>query len=107
MAKAGDVVTFEFPAAGGKKNRPAVVLSSDQYHAERPDLILGILTSNTAAAKSSTDHVLDDWPVAGLRLPSAFRVYLTMAQPSACRVIGRLSDRDWDAVRNCVNRALG
>lgn len=107
MPKAGDVVTFEFPAAGGKKNRPAVVLSSDQYHAERPDLLLGILTSNTAAAKSSTDHVLDDWSIERLRLPTAFRVYLTMAQPSACRVIGRLSDHDWEAVRVCVRRALG
>jgi mRNA interferase MazF len=105
-AKPGDVVTYDFPAAGTVKARPAVVLSSNTYHAERPDLILGILTTNMAAARSSTDHVLLDWASVGLRAPSAFRVYFTMASPRLCRVIGHLSARDWQAIRDCVHRAL-
>lgn len=104
--KPGDVVTVDFPAVGTIKNRPAVVLSSNTYHAERPDLILGILTTNVAAATSSTDHMLLDWAAAGLRAPSAFRVYLATVDPRPCRVIGHLSQRDWKAIRECVRRAL-
>jgi len=106
MPKAGDVVTVDFAGATGMKRRPAVVISSDRYHAERPDVILGVLTSNVAGTKSSTDYVLQDWASAGLHGPSAFRAYLGMALPSAVRMIGRLSDRDWAAVRECAHRAL-
>lgn len=35
--KSGDVVTVDFPAVTGIKRRPAVVLSSETYHANRPD----------------------------------------------------------------------
>lgn len=104
--KPGDVVTVDFPVVGNVKNRPAVVLSSNKYHSERPDLILGILTTNVAAATSSTDYALLDWSAAGLRAPSAFRVYFGMVDPRACRVIGHLSPRDWQAIRECVQRAF-
>ena len=42
MLKPGDVVTVEFPGIGGVKRRPAVVVSTDQYHRTRPDIILGL-----------------------------------------------------------------
>lgn len=106
MAQASDVVTVDFVGATGVKRRPAVVLSSDLYHRERPDLILGMLTTNIAAATASTDYLLLDWSAAGLRSPSAFRAYLGMAEPASVRVIGRLSSRDWQRVRECVQRAL-
>lgn len=106
MPTAGDVVTVDFVGATGIKRRPAVVVSSDAYHRERPDIILGVITSNTAAAASSTDCILVDWKLAGLRAPSAFRAYLGMAVQSAVRPVGRLSPSDWLAVQNCVKRAL-
>jgi len=57
---AGDVVTVDFVGATGIKRRPAVVISSDAYHRERPDLILGVITSNLTAATTSTDCSLVD-----------------------------------------------
>ena len=102
----GDVVAVDFPGATGMKRRPAVVLSNRAYHAERPDLVLGILTTNVAAATSPFDYLLQDWREAGLNAPSAFRVYLGMASPSAIRKIGHVSNRDWDQIRDCVRRAL-
>jgi len=102
----GDVVTVTFTGATGRKRRPAVVVSSDEYHAVRPDLILGVLTSNVGAATSSTDHILHDWSSAGLRQSSAFRCYLGMATPAQVQLIGHLSDRDWDAVRACVRKSF-
>jgi mRNA interferase MazF len=102
----GDVVTFDFPGATGVKRRPMVVVSSDVYHAERPDVILGVLTSNLASATSSSDYVLQDWKAAGLHLPSAFRAYLGMASVNDVQRIGHLSARDWQAVRERLRAAL-
>ena len=107
MPKPGDVVTLNFAGAVGVKRRPAVIVSSDLYHLHRPDLILGLITTNIAGAKSPTDYALLDWSQAGLRAPSAFRSYLTMALPGEVRVIGHLSDRDWQAIRACVLKSVG
>ena len=106
MYKSGDVVLLDFKGAAGSKRRPAVVVSSELYHKQRPDLILGIITTHLAAATASTDCILADWSAAGLRAPSAFRAYLTMAVPSVVRPIGHLSDRDWKAVSERVRLAI-
>ncbi|MDA0841340.1 MAG: hypothetical protein O3B01_19655 [Planctomycetota bacterium] len=67
---------------------------------------MGILTSNIQAAIASTDYMLQDWSSAGLQKSSAFRSYFGMAMPSAVRVIGKLSARDWDEVAKCVETAF-
>ena len=106
MPSPGDLVTVDFPGATGTKRRPAVGVSSDAYHSERPDLILGILTTNLASATASTDYALQDWTAAELHAPSAFRSYFGMALPDNVHVIGHLSDHDWQAVKDCVKRAF-
>jgi hypothetical protein len=52
---------------------PAVVLSSDTYLVERPDVLVGILTTKLPRKATSTDYVLLDWQLAGLRAESCFR----------------------------------
>lgn len=44
----GDIVTADFPGVTGVKRRPVVVLSSTTYHAIRPDVIVGLITTQTA-----------------------------------------------------------
>lgn len=73
MLSFGDVVPVDFPGAQGLKRRPAVVVSSNTYHTEHADVIVGVLTTKLAAARTASDYVLQDWHQAGLRLPSAFR----------------------------------
>lgn len=104
--KAGDVVIVNFTDATGKKRRPGIVLSSDLYHAQRPDSIIGLITTNLGAATTAMDHLLLDWSAAGLDRPSAFRSYIGMELQSRLHIIGHLSDRDWNAIRDCVRRAL-
>jgi mRNA interferase MazF len=106
MPRPGDVVIVEFAGAVEAKRRPAVVLSSDSYHAERPDVILGVLTTNISAATASSDYALRDWHAAGLHAPSAFRAYLGMALGTAVRVIGHLSAADWEQVHSRVHAAI-
>ncbi len=45
--ESGDLVTVDFPAVTGIKRRPAVVLSLETYQANRPDVIVGLITSQT------------------------------------------------------------
>jgi mRNA interferase MazF len=104
--KSGDVVTVDFPAVNGIKRRPAVVLSSEIYHANRPDVIVGLVTSQTKNL-GVTDYILQDWQKSGLRVPSVFRSFIVTLPPSAnVIVIGKLSEQDSQGVRNCVKLSL-
>jgi mRNA interferase MazF len=55
----GDVVTVDFPGVTGVKRRPAVILSSTTYHSNRPDIIIGLITSKTKGL-GTTDYILQD-----------------------------------------------
>jgi len=102
-----DLVVAWFPGARQAKRRPVVVLSSALYNAARPDIIYGLVTSRAARATGPTDCLLEDWSAYGLRVPSAFRAFIeTLPVTEEVRHISRLSERDWEAVRGCVRRAL-
>jgi mRNA interferase MazF len=107
LFRPGEVVIADFPGATAMKRRPAVVLSSDLYHKTRPDVIIGLVTSQTAAAIERTDYVLQDWASIGLKRPSAFRSFVvTIPRSAVLGRIGRLSSNDWAAVRERVKLAL-
>jgi mRNA interferase MazF len=72
MPTPGDVVLVPVVGVDGVKPRPAVVGSSALYHTRRPDVVVALLTSQVAKAIAPTDDVLQDWPVANLRRPTAF-----------------------------------
>ncbi|MBD2496458.1 type II toxin-antitoxin system PemK/MazF family toxin [Nostoc sp. FACHB-280] len=102
----GDVITVDFPGVTGVKRRPAVVLSSATYHTIRPDVIIGLITTQTTSLVI-TDYTLQDWSLAGLRVASIFRSFIVTLPPSANLVlIGHLSERDWKGVCACVKIAL-
>src|SRR5580765_2902255 len=86
----GDVVVADFPGVQGFKRRPAVVLSSEQYHKTRSDTIKGLITSQMTAAIAPSDCSLEDWKIAGLKKPSAFRSF-TVPQGYVIKNVGRLS----------------
>jgi len=105
-SQAGDIVTIDFPGVKGVKRRPAVVVSSSTYHQHRPDVIVGIVTSQIQEATTPTDYLLKDWAEAGLHRPSAFRTFLATLPASAATRIGRCSKRDWQGVVNCLGKAM-
>jgi mRNA interferase MazF len=105
--RAGDIVTIDFPGAQGIKRRPAVVVSSSIYHQTRPDVIVGVVTSQIEHAVAPTDYRLKDWHEAGLHRESAFRAFLATLPATAARRIGRCSSRDWQAILECLHRAIG
>ena len=103
--KPGDVVVGVLVGAQESKVRPAVVIASATYLAERPDAVVGILTTKFPRTPATTDYV-QDWRSAGLRAESCFRAYVLTAQRSELTVIGHLSSRDWESVRVRVRTAF-
>jgi mRNA interferase MazF len=106
MPNPGDIVTVDFPGVTGIKRRPAVVISTAEYHLHRPDAVLGILTSQIADATTPFDCLLQDWAAAGLHRATAFRAFLVTLPSAAIKPIGHCSERDWQAIRLCVSRAI-
>jgi mRNA interferase MazF len=107
MIGPGSVVLVDYVGAVTTKRRPAVVVSSALYHNNRPDVILGLLTTDVADATGPTDYVLQDWAAAGLHRPTAFRSFL-LTRPVAVilQEIGQLSQRDWQEVKQRLRLAL-
>jgi mRNA interferase MazF len=107
MLQPGDVVVADFPGATGIKTRPAVVVSTVVYQMNRPDIVLGLLTTRVASATAPTDYVLQDWAASALRAQSAFRAYFVMVRQTDVRAkIGALSARDWLEVQARLRIAL-
>lgn len=106
MIKAGDVVVVDYPGVSGSKTRPAIVVSSDLYNSEHPDIILGLVTTQIHQAKDSTDYILQDWKKAGLNFASAFRCFLSTIPSSQVTIIGHLSDKDWQQIQSKLKLAI-
>jgi mRNA interferase MazF len=104
--KPGDVVVGVRVGAHETKVRPAIAIASATYLAERPDVLVGILTTKLPNPPGTTDHILLDWRSAGLRAESCFRAYVLTTHRSELTVIGHLSARDWDAVKERVRAAF-
>lgn len=105
--KSADVIIADFPGVTGVKRRPAVVISTPDYHITVGDVILGAVTTNLTIATPPTDHLIADWAEAGLRRPSAFRsFFITLPQSKILAVIGSLSSSDWQAVKACIRKAI-
>jgi len=82
------------------------VIASNAYLIERPDVLVGILTTKLPKPLTTTDCVLRDWQSAGLRAESYFRAYVLTMHRSELTVIGHLSNRDWSQVQACVRAAF-
>ena len=104
--KPGELVVAMLPGAVETKVRPAVIIASETYLSERPDVIVGILTTKIPSPLASTDYLLRDWQVAGLRAKSCFRAYILTLHRSNVTVIGHLSSEDWTQVKHRVLRAF-
>lgn len=101
-----DVVLCNFAGAEGIKRRPAVVISTDLYHANGADLVEAELTTQLTKSVQPTSYALQDWLAAGLHKPSVFRCYFSMALQAQVWRIGHLTDRDWQEARTKLRLGL-
>ena len=105
----GDVVLVPFPYTDltAAKTRPAVIVSSDRYHAIRSEFLLAFVTSRIAPVHPLLDYVLHDWQQAGLLKPSLVRPKIAAITESLVVYrIGALSARDLREVDQRLRVAL-
>jgi len=106
----GDVllVPFPFTDQSTSKRRPAVVVSSDAYHRERPDLIILAVTSQARPQPAFGEAAVAKWKEAGLLRPSVLEpVVATIEGGLVLRKLGRLADEDRAALRKVLGEILG
>jgi len=106
----GDVVLVPvgFTNQSGTKRRPAVIVSSDQYSAQSPDVMIASITGNLLAVRHPGDHLLTHWQEAGLLRPSLVQTKIATVETSIVeRRLGRLSPHDLSELEQGLREALG
>ncbi|MES1172088.1 MAG: type II toxin-antitoxin system PemK/MazF family toxin [Bacteroidota bacterium] len=106
----GDVIVVPFPFTDQTaiKRRPAVVVSSDAYNRERPDVILMAITSQVRPAPAVGEVAVVEWRAAGLLKPSVIKPLVTTIEASlVIRQLGTLGSDDQRALREVLAAVFG
>ena len=93
----GDVVLVPFPFTDQSaiKKRPAVVVSSAEYHTHRRDLVIMAITSQLRPRSAFGEFMVTEWKKAGLIAPSAVKpVLTTIDKRLVLRKLGQLQTPD-------------
>ncbi|TVQ21059.1 MAG: type II toxin-antitoxin system PemK/MazF family toxin [Spirochaetaceae bacterium] len=104
-----DVVLIGFPITDlqAPKKRPAVILSSETYNENRPDVILMAITSKIRQPLEVGEAAVADWEQAGLIKPSVFKPLIaTIEQNQIVRRIGAISPKDCNTLKNILHVVL-
>ena len=101
------LVDFGFSEGVGSKKRPALIISSNDYHKGRQEVIIAAVTSRTDRALVG-DHLITDWRGAGLLFPSvATGIIRTIKQGMIARKLGMMPQGDMSAIDEKLRDALG
>jgi mRNA interferase MazF len=106
----GDVVLVPFPFTdqSGTKKRPAVVVSSAAYQAQRRDLVIMAITSQVRPRPAFGEFLVAEWKRAGLIAPSAVKpVLTTIDKRLILRRLGQLQFQDARSLRTSLAQILG
>ena len=106
----GDVVLVPFPFTdqSGTKKRPAVVVSSIGYSANRRDIVIMAITSQVRQPLAFGEAMVAAWQAAGLIKASVLKpVFTTIEQRLVVRTMGALSAADVKTLREVVADVIG
>lgn len=105
----GEVVLVPFPFTdqSGAKKQPAVVVSSDDYNASRPDCVIMAITSQVRSQPGFGEALVADWQAAGLIKPSLLKpLFTTIEQSLVVRTLGSLSATDQRVLQDIVRKVM-
>jgi mRNA interferase MazF len=106
----GDVVLVPFPFTdqSGAKRRPAVIVSSNGYNADRRDLVIMAITSQVRVPLGFGESLVADWQTAGLIKPSVVKpVLTTIEQRLVVRIMGKFAAGDIRALGSVIAQIIG
>lgn len=107
--KFGDIVLVSFPFTNhiGNKRRPAVVISNETYHYQRPDIILMPITSQIKP-NAYGETIVKHWKDSGLLKPSIIKpIIATMEIKLILSVLGQLSTSDQKSLKSLFEEIIG
>jgi len=100
------LVKFVFSEGTDTKRRPALVISSDDYHNSRQEVIIAAITSNITRILVG-DTKLDYWKEAGLQYPSLVAgIVQTIKNKMVIRELGKLSKHDFQRVEENLKKSM-
>lgn len=108
----GQVVVVEVPFSShsGVKPRPALIVSTEEFHRGLPDVMACPISSQPRYYRrpGQGDCPVREWRAVGLRHPSTVRVskMLSVDKRIIRRVLGRLSRQDFARVEEVLRQAL-
>ena len=106
----GDIVLVPFPFTDQTttKKRPAVVVSSEEYNADRSDLIIMAITSRLHQVDKLGEKLVSGWQGAGLIKPSVFKPILaTIENTLVVKQLGMLQYEDSHSLGLILREILG
>jgi mRNA interferase MazF len=107
--KRGDIIVVDFGFSEGtrSKKRPALIISSDNYHKGRQEVIVVAITGNIERVLFG-DTKIDKWKEAGLMYPSLVTgIIRTIKDSMIIHKLGILSQQDFQKVQKNLGRAMG
>lgn len=110
--KRGQVVVLNVPFSdqSGVKPRPAVVISTGDFHRALPDIIVCPISSQPRYYRrpGPGDYPLQKWRLVGLRHPSTVRISKMLSVDKAIlkSILGALSQEDMAEVEASLRQAL-
>lgn len=106
----GDVLVVEYRHTDGTRGgrRPVVVLSTREYNARAPDVIIAQITSQMHQLRLKGSVKLRDWKQANLRHESIVKTVISSyPETDIVKRLGSLSERDLNSVRTGIATVLG
>jgi mRNA interferase MazF len=108
--KFGDIILVPFPFTDQttSKKRPAVVVSSNTYHREHPDVIIMAITSQLRAFTKLGEKTVTFWKESGLLKPSTIKpVVATIENRLIIKKLGSLQGSDLEDLVEILQTILG
>ncbi len=108
--KFGDIVLVPFPFTDQTttKRRPAVIVSSNAYNQDKPNIVIMAVTSQIRDSDYFGDVRIRDWQRAGLLKPSVVKPILTTIEKGlVIRKLGSIVDSDRAALNEGLQSILG
>ncbi|WP_319422975.1 type II toxin-antitoxin system PemK/MazF family toxin [Pleurocapsa sp. FMAR1] len=106
----GDILLVPFPFTDQTlvKKRPTVIISSDKYNIQKPDLIIMAITSQFNTSINFGEMIIADWKSAGLLKPSVIKPVITTTEKSLIiRKLGKLKKSDRNKLEELMDLVLG
>lgn len=105
----GDVLLVPFPFTDQTttKKRPTVIISSDVYNQEKPDIILIAVTSQVKIPLQFGEILITEWSKAGLIKSSVIKpIITTLEKTIVIKKLGKLEIVDIQILQNSLQQII-